>query len=204
VPAGEFGRTLQAAQGGDEEAFAALWRHYHPGLLRYLKVKAAPMAEDLAADVWLRVLAALPAFKGDDQHFKAWLYTTARNRTTDWYRSGQRRLEYVENSHFVVMAAANNVELEADQRSATDHAIALIRQLPPKQAEAVMLRVVAGLDVPHVAKLMGRSAGSVRVLCHRGLRLLEQLVQESNEETRTTESQADIAPDPLPSTLESA
>jgi RNA polymerase sigma-70 factor (ECF subfamily) len=162
------------------------------------------MAEDLAADVWLRVLAALPAFKGDDQHFKAWLYTTARNRVTDWYRSGQRRLEYVENSHFVMMAATDNVEFEVDQRSATDRAIALISQLPPNQAEAVMLRVVAGLDVPRVAKVMGRSPGSVRVLCHRGLRLLEELVQQSDEAPPSTECLAAVVPSSLPTTLESA
>lgn len=204
MPAREFGRVLKAAQGGDEEAFAALWRRYHPGLLRYLKVKASPVAEDLAADVWLRVLAALPAFKGDDQHFRAWLYTTARNRTTDWYRSGQRRLEYVENSHFVMMAAANNVEREADQRSATDSAIALISLLPPNQAEAVILRVVAGLDIPRVAKVMGRSPGSVRVLCHRGLKLLEQIVQHGNEEIPSTQDLAVVTQDSFPSTLESA
>ena len=91
----DFGRTLEAAQAGDPDAFACLWRRYQPGLLRYLTVKAAPVAEDLAANVWTRVVGALPAFRGDEQHFKAWLYTTARNRLTDWYRSRQRRAETV-------------------------------------------------------------------------------------------------------------
>ena len=49
----------------------------------------------------------------------------------------------------------------------------MIGQLPPDQAEAVMLRIVAGLDVGSVAKIMRRSPGSVRVLSHRGLRRLE-------------------------------
>ena len=74
----------------------------------------------------------------------------------------------------MLLPAVNNVEEEAAEHSATDRAIALIGELPPDQAEAVLLRIVAGMDVPRVALIMDRSPGSVRVLCHRGLRRLEQ------------------------------
>ena len=77
---------MRAAKKGNEDAFASIWREFHPGLLRYLKVKAAPDAEDLAADIWHRVIRALPAFEGDEDGFRGWLFTSARNRITDWYR----------------------------------------------------------------------------------------------------------------------
>ena len=77
------------------------------------------------------------------------------------------------------MPAANNVEEEAAEHSITDRAVALIAELPPDQAEAVMLRIVAGMDVARVAEIMDRSPGSVRVLCHRGLRRLEQRLVEA-------------------------
>jgi RNA polymerase sigma-70 factor (ECF subfamily) len=48
----------------------------------------------------------------------------------------------------------------------------MIATLPPDQAEAILLRVVAGLDVAQVADVMGRSPGAVRVLTHRGLKTL--------------------------------
>lgn len=200
----DFERRLRAAQQGDSEAFAAIWRQFQPGLLRYLKVKAAPVAEDLAADVWTRVLRAFPAFEGDEQNFKAWLYTTAWNRLTDWYRSSQRRMESVEISSFASIIANSHVEEEAAERLATDAALALIGQLPPAQAEAVMLRVVAGLDVARVATVMGRSPGAVRVLCHRGLRLLEERLQEGDRGIEQAPAYpADLASGPA-STLESA
>lgn len=170
----DFRGTVQAAQDGDQEAFARLWREFQPGLLRYLKIKASPVAEDLAADIWLRILRALPTFEGDEQGFRGWLFTTARNRLTDWYRNGERRPDLIEYSSLVVMPGVNNVEEEAAEHSATDRAVALIAELPPDQAEAVMLRIVAGMDVARVAQIMDRSPGSVRVLCHRGLRRLEQ------------------------------
>ncbi len=173
-----FGEVLRAAKNGDEEAFAFLWREFQPGLLRYLKVKAAPAAEDLAADTWLRVIRALRSFEGDQNAFHAWLFTMARNRLTDWYRAGERRVEFIGVTNLAVMPASNNVEAEAEELSGTDKAVALIASLPTDQGEAVMLRVVAGLDVSHVATIMEKSPGAVRVLCHRGLRRLEQNLEE--------------------------
>jgi RNA polymerase sigma-70 factor (ECF subfamily) len=173
-----FGETLRAAKKGDEEAFALLWRTFQPGLLRYLKVKAAPAAEDLAADTWIRVIKALQKFEGDEAAFRAWLFTMARNRLTDWYRASERRVEFIGATNLAVMPASNNVEAEADELSGTDKAVALIASLPAEQGEAVLLRVVAGLDVSHVAKIMEKSPGAVRVLSHRGLRRLEQILGE--------------------------
>lgn len=174
----EFGRLLRAAKQGDADAFAAIWREFHPPLLRYLRVKAAPDAEDLAADTWHRVIRALPGFEGDESNFRAWLYTSARNRLTDWYRLSHTRPVTVEGSTLVQLPARTDVEAEAEERSSTDEAISLIARLPPDQAEAVVLRIVVGFDVASVARIMGRSPGSVRVLCHRGLRMLRAMLDE--------------------------
>jgi DNA-directed RNA polymerase specialized sigma24 family protein len=76
-----------------------------------------------------------------------------------------------------MMPASNNVESEAEENAATGAAVLIIAKLPPDQAEAVMLRTVAGLDVSAVAKIMMRTPGSVRVLCHRGLRRLETALE---------------------------
>ena len=168
----DFQGTLLAAQQGSDDAFARLWREYHPGLLRYLAVKSASDAEDLAADVWFNVVRALPAFEGTEHGFRSWLFTTARNRLTDWYRGTDRRPEVIQTESLLCIASRVSVEGEVADRSGTDAAVALIATLPHDQAEAVMLRVVVGLDVSDVADIMGRTPGSVRVLCHRGLRHL--------------------------------
>src|SRR5262249_52672813 len=54
----------------------------------------------------------------------------------------------------------------------TERALALIRTLPPDQAEAVMLRVVVGLDVAATARVLGKRPGAVRIAAMRGLRRL--------------------------------
>jgi RNA polymerase sigma-70 factor (ECF subfamily) len=59
----------------------------------------------------------------------------------------------------------------------TQEAVALIATLPADQAEAVMLRTVSGLPVSVVAEIMNRPAGTIRVLCHRGLRRLARTLE---------------------------
>ncbi|HMK62510.1 MAG TPA: RNA polymerase sigma factor [Acidimicrobiales bacterium] len=169
----DFDTVLAAAQRGDSDAFAALWRMFHPPLYRYLRVVAAPICDDAAAETWFQVARHLPSFSGGKEAFQGWLFTIARHRVIDWKRRLMRRPETLVGLHVVDSPAIESDPAEIfDEKSATDAALALIAVLPPAQAEAVMLRTVAGLSVSMTAKLMNRSPGSVRVLCHRGLRQL--------------------------------
>jgi RNA polymerase sigma-70 factor (ECF subfamily) len=81
-------------------------------------------------------------------------------------------------------AARDDVAATADGVVSTEAALALIGRLPRDQAEAVLLRVVADLDVATVARVMQREPGAVRVLTHRGLRRLRRVLEEQAEVTR--------------------
>jgi RNA polymerase sigma-70 factor, ECF subfamily len=69
-------------------------------------------------------------------------------------------------------AGAQDTEDSVLERMTTQRALALIATLPVDQAEAITLRVIAGLDVKDVARLLGKRPGAVRVAAHRGLRTL--------------------------------
>ena len=56
----------------------------------------------------------------------------------------------------------------------------LVAQLAPLQAEVILLRVIAGLDVDSVARLVGRRPGAVRVAAHRGLRRLAEILAKQS------------------------
>jgi hypothetical protein len=62
-----FPELLAAAQGGDEQAFAVLWRNLQPAVLRYFLVVAKEAAEDLAADTWMAVIGGLGRFRGEER-----------------------------------------------------------------------------------------------------------------------------------------
>jgi RNA polymerase sigma-70 factor (ECF subfamily) len=172
----EFRRLLAAAQRGDEQAFAALYRDAQPVVLRYLRVAADPgTAEDVAAETWLSVVRGLGKFRGDEQAWRGWLMTTARRRAIDAGRLRDRQptvpLEPGDEP-----AAAPAAEALALEGLDTTAALALVATLPPQQAEAIVLRVVAGLEPKQVAAVLGCSAGAVRVSVHRGLKRLAELL----------------------------
>lgn len=167
--------VISRARGGDEAAFGALFRTYQPLLLRYLRGVARDVCDDLASDVWLDVVRGLGTFAGDESGFRGWLFTIARRRVTDLRRARSRRPEVLA-AEPPDDALAPDTAWEVDQALSTDRAIALISELPIEQAEVVLLRVVAGLDVPAVAAIVGRRSATVRVQSHRGLRRLAEIL----------------------------
>jgi RNA polymerase sigma-70 factor (ECF subfamily) len=168
-----FPELLAAAQGGDEQAFALLWRDLQPALLRYLRVAAREVAEDLAADTWVSLIRGLGRFRGDERAFRAWAFTVARHRAIDWRRQAARRLtNSVPVEQLAGRAAPDDPVAQVLEVQSTRAALALLAELPPDQAEVVALRVLGGLEVADVARILGKRPGAVRVLAHRGLRRL--------------------------------
>jgi RNA polymerase sigma-70 factor (ECF subfamily) len=174
-----FAPVLQAAVAGDELAFGLLWRDLQPGLLRYLNALAPGAGEDLASETWLRIIRGLGRFCGDERAFRAWVFTVARHRAIDrWRRNTRRGDEPVPLDALIDRPAPDDPAGAALDAISSRAAVALIATLPPDQAEVVLLRVVAGLDVADVAALTGKRPGNVRVLAHRALRrLAEQLAE---------------------------
>ena len=182
----EFETVLAGAQHGDEAAFARLWRDLNPPLLRYLSL-GGDAADEVAAETWLTVVRGLNTFRGDEMAWRAWVFTTARRRAVDAGRKRTRSSRLPWRSTWVEPVAADCADEVVDGLS-TEEAIALVRRLPPLQAEVVLLRVVAELSVAEVAELVGRSPGAVRVAAHRGLQALRKMVEPTGvtpEDPRT-------------------
>lgn len=163
------------AQQGEEDAFRALYRAVQPSLLRYLQVLAGPDAEDVASEAWLQVTRDLSSFRGDGDGFRGWVTTIARNRAMDHLRRQRRRpLGYEPVERLVEVAGCSDTAVSALDEVATDAALALIARLPVDQAEAVLLRVLMGLDAKTAARVLGKRAGAVRTAAYRGLRKLAE------------------------------
>jgi RNA polymerase sigma-70 factor (ECF subfamily) len=158
--------ALSAALRGDKHGFALLWRALQPGVLRYLRVLAGEHAEDAASETWLQVIRDLHRFQGDVPAFRGWLFRIARHRGLDERRRQRRPTVCAAPG---TSADAATMALEGD---GTTRALQIIATLPTEQAEAVMLRVVAGLDVATTAHILGKRPGAVRVATMRGLRRL--------------------------------
>lgn len=163
--------ALTLARSGDERGFVLLYRSVQPGLLRYLRVSSPDAAEDVAAEVWLHVVRDLEGFVGDADAFRGWAFTIARHRAVDHGRARAAR-PAVPVADLDLDELVPSAEAVAVERDGTRSALELVATLPPEQAEMVMLRVVAGLDVETVAGIVGKKPGTVRVAVHRALKTL--------------------------------
>lgn len=173
LEAGDLGAALRRAQAGREDGFKELWAALQPALLRYLRVKAPSLAEDVASETWLHVVRDLSSFRGGAEDFRRWLFTVARNRAIDAARAQLARpVQLVGDVTIHLDGVARSAEADALERISTSQAIELLRTLPAEQAEMVALRIIAGLDVATVAAIVAKSPGAVRISTHRGLRAL--------------------------------
>jgi len=187
VEGGErFELVLEDAKTGAEWAIVVLYREFHPRILRYLRAQEPAEGEDLAAEAWLDAARNLRRFKGDERAFRRWIFTIARRRLIDFRRRRSRSVRalgvWLERGAPPDSDGAGAPALAASE---TEAALARIASLPSDQADVVLLRVIADLDVEDVARILGRKPGTVRVLQHRALhRLAEQLKREGHPVTR--------------------
>ena len=176
---GDLDGALRAAGNGDEDAFRLLYREIQPRLLRYVRTLVGEEAEDVTSEAWLHIARDIASFDGDIDGFRGWTATIARHRALDHLRHRKRRpAGEAPVSEILELAAADDTEKTALESLSTQAALALIARLPPDQAEIIVLRVVVGLDAKTVAKVLGKRAGAVRTAAHRGLRRLEQLLND--------------------------
>ena len=174
---GELGAAVARAQDGDESAFAVAYRLVQPGLLGYLRGIVGDDAEDVASDAWLEIARDLARFKGDGAGFRGWTATIARHRALDHLRRLRVRPRSAAlEQDMLDLPGPHNTHDQVVESLSTERALELVRGLPPDQAEAVLLRVVVGLDGPAAARVLGKRPGAVRTAAHRGLkRLARQL-----------------------------
>jgi RNA polymerase sigma-70 factor (ECF subfamily) len=174
----DLGSLVERAQKGDEDAFRVVYRAVQPGLLRYLRGLVADDAEDVASEAWAQIARDLSTFRGDEQGFRGWTATIARNRALDHLRYQRRRpvAASLSAEDLIERAAPDDTAGRAFEIVSTEEAVAIIASLPRDQAEAVLLRVVMGLDVATTAKVLGKRDGAVRTAAHRGLRRLAEML----------------------------
>ncbi|ATL29992.1 RNA polymerase sigma factor [Streptomyces formicae] len=172
----ELGRAIAAAQQGDEAAFAIAYRLVQPGLVGYLRGLVGTegeTAEDVAAEAWLEIARDLGRFRGDGAGFRGWTATIARHRAFDHLRRQRTRPRpAAPEQDLLELPGPHDTPEQALEAISTRRVLDLIGELPRDQAEAVLLRVVVGLDGPATARVLGKRPGAVRTAAHRGLRRL--------------------------------
>jgi RNA polymerase sigma-70 factor (ECF subfamily) len=175
----EFDSVLGAARLGEEWAVTALYEAVQPSLLRWLRSRAGSDADDVASQTWLEVANGLARFEGGEDGFRGWVFTIARRRLADERRRRRRRPTTAQLPDDIAASEDSQAAIDGD-----DAVRRILGLLPPEEAEILLLRVVGGLPAEQVALVVGKRAGTVRVIQHRALqRLAEKIGDPRNDRT---------------------
>jgi RNA polymerase sigma-70 factor, ECF subfamily len=176
---------VTAAMTGDRDGVARLLEVLRPLVVRYCRGKLGTVdrsyvsADDVAQEVCLAVLSALPNYRVQGRPFLAFVYGIAAHKVIDAHRTVSRgRSDPVAEVPDTV-AADDGPEQQALRASLSTQLRGLLDELPEKQREILVLRIVVGLSAEETAQIVGASPGAVRVAQHRALTRLRKSAPRS-------------------------
>lgn len=168
---------VQRAKKGHEEALTSIYNLYFEKIYRfiYYRVGHKEVAEDLAEEVFLKAFSKISGIT-EDGAFEGWLYQIARNKVIDHYRDKKQTvaLESIENTLEYESNVVDVIELKEQQKVF----LKLIKELGADQQTVIKLKFLENLDNEQIGHMLGKSEGAVRVIQHRAITRLQELIKE--------------------------
>ena len=157
-------------------AFVQLYRRHYDAVFRYCvhRLFDRHMAEDITAEVFLKVVENLDRFKGNEQQFRNWLYKIATNVVNDHLRRTARR-------GALLKGACRQIGSQvADCGEPSTEKLALLREamlaLKPRYQTIITLRFFENLKLTKIAEVLGSSNGTIRSQLARALAKLRKVL----------------------------
>jgi len=170
---------IARAKDGDGAAFAALYERFADSVYRHILYRTGNRAdsEDLTQQTLINAWQAIGRYQVTQVPFVAWLIAIAQNVIVSYLRR-RRQHEPLELDPPFVDTEPEPQELA--ERSFTKEAVRqAVRKLPSEQQQAVVMRYLDDLDYSVIAKAMGKTENNVRVIAHRGLKHLQDHLEDA-------------------------
>jgi RNA polymerase sigma-70 factor, ECF subfamily len=174
--------VVAKAVAGDRDALREVLETIRPIVVRYCRARVGTIdrsglsADDVAQEVCLAAVMALPRYRDRGRPFLAFVYGIAAHKVADAYRAAGRDLAYPTDSIPDHRSAEPDPEQAAIEADSVTRMSKLLDVLPDKQREILILRVVVGLSAEETAEAVGSTAGAVRVAQHRALARLKTAI----------------------------
>ena len=183
---------VDRAKAGENEALGRLYDAYVARLYRYCltRVGDETEAEDLTEEIFLKVLGAIdrfewrPGAEGQRIPFGAWIFRIARNEVASFQRRTAARPRRAEFSDLVaerLRDEGRGPQELAETKLTIEEVFRAVRQLPEAQRDVILLRFASGLSVKETAESLGKNVPNVKVLQHKGVQRLREVLTASPE-----------------------
>ncbi len=174
---------IRRYQKGDLDAFEEFIRRYQDRVFRIAGslLFNSGFAEDVAQEVFLRAHRGLKGFRFRSSPY-TWLYAATRNVCREFNR---REKEHGEIDFEIAFAETQGREIDARQCQRIVHM--MIRELPERQRDVVLLRVFEELSVEDTAKTLRCRPGTVKASLHKAMKKLREYPQLESLRWRETD-----------------
>jgi RNA polymerase sigma-70 factor (ECF subfamily) len=175
--------VIARAQRGDASATSLIYQTYVTIIYRYVayRVGSDEDAEDITAEVFVRMVESLSSYTDTGAPFEAWLYRIAAARVADFYRKRKRRT-HVELTDNLVSDDTEPEERLLEHQEAIQLREA-VRHLGEEEQTILLMRFVERKSHYEVAELLDKSVSAVKSAQHRALVKLAGLLG-SDEKAR--------------------
>ena len=165
---------LEQAQRLVVRALSQIHDRYYAEIYRFALYRTGrtEVADDIAGEVFLRLLDALHNGRAPQTTVRGWLYGVASNLVADHFRKAPRESMPLDDTH----AAPHSPAAEAELLILREEVRAAIRQLTREQQETLTLRFGEGFSVEVTAEVMGKSVNAVKALQFRALEALRRVL----------------------------
>lgn len=169
---------IRQAKSGDRDAFGKLYTLYLDKLYRYVFFRVGQnkeLAEDITSEIFLKAWKNLDDFK--DGSFQAWVYTIARNKVIDFYRTNKNHDKLEET----ILDDKNNIEDEILNKIEIEEVKKAINNLTQEQQEVIILKFIEDMKNTEISKILNKKEDAIRALQHRAIRQLKEIIREKYE-----------------------
>ena len=177
--------AVAEAVAGSRDALREVVETIRPIVIRYVRARIGSgersglSADDVAQEVCLAAIQALPRYQDQGRPFLAFVYGIASHKVADAHRAASRNKSEptdVVPEKFSLDAGPEQLAMQSDSATRMKKLLAI---LPDKQREILNLRIVVGLSAEETAQAVGSTPGAVRVAQHRALARLKSEIAGS-------------------------
>lgn len=179
IPGDRLDAAVAEAVAGSRDALREVVETIRPIVVRYIRARLGTTervglsADDVAQEVCLAAIQALPRYQDQGRPFLAFVYGIAAHKVADAHRAAARNRSDptdVVPERYSLEAGPEQMAVQADTSERMNK---LLQVLPEKQREILILRIVVGLSAEETADAVGSTPGAVRVAQHRALAKLK-------------------------------
>lgn len=183
----ELDPAVALAITGDRRAIGYVLEQIRPLVFRYCRARVGlsdrgqHTADDVAQEVCMAVLKALPRYQDQGRPFMAFVYGIAAHKVADAHRSSSRNKADVMSDIPDVISNDHGPEQRAIEAEQSGQMKALLGTLSEKHREIVIHRIVEGRSAEETAEIVGSTPGAVRVAQHRAMAKLKAEIMKAGE-----------------------